>query len=50
MKNSIVEVEKDYLFNLSWIYEIQFTMPIALCEYHKPKRVTVELNLSVNIE
>lgn len=33
MKNSIVEVEKDYVFNLSWIYEIQFTMPVALFFY-----------------
>lgn len=34
MKNSIAEVEEDYVFNLRWRYEIQFTIPMPLREYH----------------
>lgn len=34
MKKSIVEIDKDYVFNLRWIYEIQFTYSSFLCEYH----------------
>lgn len=50
MKTSVVEIDKDYVFNLRWIYEIQFTMLFSLWVLYKTKCVTVELNLSVSIE